>query len=47
MLKKSTLFFLSLFLLALSSCHNSDVKNPLFSLQSNDEVGMSFINQAG
>jgi hypothetical protein len=45
MLKKSTLFSLIVVFIALSSCHNSDVKNPLFSLQSNDELGVNFINQ--
>lgn len=45
MLKKSTLFFLIVVFVALSSCHNNDVKNPLFSLQSNDDLGVNFINQ--
>lgn len=45
MLKKSTLFSLIVVFVALSSCHNSDVKNPLFSLQSNDDLGVNFINQ--
>lgn len=45
MLKKSTLFSLIVVFIALSSCNNSDVKNPLFSLQSNDKLGVNFINQ--
>jgi hypothetical protein len=45
MLKKSTLFSLIVVFIALSSCHKSDVKNPLFSLQSNDDLGVNFINQ--
>jgi hypothetical protein len=45
MLKISALFSLIVVFIALSSCHNSDVKNPLFSLQSNDDLGVNFINQ--
>lgn len=45
MLKKSALLSLIVVFVALSSCHNSDVKNPLFSLQSNDDLGVNFINQ--
>jgi len=45
MLKKNALLSLIVVFVALSSCHNSDVKNSLFSLQSNDDLGVNFINQ--
>ncbi|MBB5397590.1 VCBS repeat-containing protein [Mucilaginibacter sp. AK015] len=45
MLKKASLYpFVAIFIV-LSACHNNDVKNPLFTLQDNADLGVNFINQ--
>ncbi|RYU89977.1 hypothetical protein EWM62_10555 [Mucilaginibacter terrigena] len=45
MVKKISLFPLLIIIIGISACHNNDVKNPLFTLQNNDKLGVSFINQ--
>jgi hypothetical protein len=45
MLNRNTLFSLIVIFIGLSSCTNNDVKDPLFSLQSNDALGVDFVNQ--
>jgi hypothetical protein len=44
MSKKSFLFLLIIVVFAIS-CHNDEVKNPLFSLQQNGDLGVNFINK--